>query len=196
MNLSLENDYKHILIFCYCISMAATTVAMDMYQLSDIANGLPQNFLVTETNARPDDEPEKQPANQDILSSIRYDFVSEDPVRETSSGGVFPRADLESTRYKDNQKALEAMLEIQRLAHPDMGLSYEWDYLILNNDSIYHLHASCVLSEDWFNKIASNLDERVALSANKHSSGIYCRCGGGCKQTDSRPDPGERSLVH
>lgn len=176
--------------------MAATTVAKDTHHLADIAKDLPQDFLVTETNARSDDELEKQPGNQDILSSIRYDFVSEDPVRETSRGGVFLKADLESTQYRDNQKALEAMQEIQRLAHPDMGLSYEWDYLILNDDSIYHLHASCVFSEDWFNKMANNLDERVALSGNKHASRIYCRCGGGCRQPGGPLDPQERSLAH
>ena len=175
---------KRILAVCFCIAIAASVSATDMPRLADIVNGLPQNFLVTETNITPDDELKKQPDSQDIVANIRYEFVSESPVRETGRGKIFLKADLRYTHYGDKQKALAAMQEIQSLAHPDMGLSYEWDYLILNTDSIYHLHASCVFSEDLFNKMASNLDERVAASGNKHSSTIHCRCGGGCRQPD------------
>ncbi len=184
MKSALKYNRKRILAVCFCISMAASVSAMGMPRLADIVSGLPQNFLVTEANVEPDDELKKQPENQDILKTIRYEYVSEDPVRQTDSGEIFLKADLRYTQYKDKQKALAAMQEIQSLAHPDMGLSYEWDYLILSTDSIYHLHASCVFSEDLFNKMASNLDERIAASGNEYASTIHCRCGGGCRQPD------------
>lgn len=180
----MKSANKLVLAACFCIGMAASVSAMDMLRLADIVNGLPQNFLVTETSVKSDDKLRKQPENQDIVTNIRYEFVSESPVRETGRGKIFLKADLRYTHYGDKQNALASMQEIQSLAHPDMGLSYEWDYLILNTDSIYHLHASCVFSEDLFNKMASNLDEHVAASGNKHSSTIHCRCGGGCRQPD------------
>ncbi len=180
----MKSAIKRFLAVCFCIGLVASVSAMDMPRLADIMSGLPQNFLVTETDVESADELKKQPENQDMLTNIRYDYVSEYPVRETGRGEIFLKADLRYTRYKDKQKALAAMEEIQSLAHPDMGLSYEWDYLILNTHSIYHLHASCVFSEDLFNKMASNLDERVTASGNKHSSTIHCRCGGGCRQPD------------
>lgn len=173
---------KRNLTVCFCIGIAVSATAMDMPRLADTMNGLPQKFLVTETNIKADDELKKQPANPDVVTNIRYEYVSESPVRETGQGKIFLKADLRYTRYKDKQKALAAMQEIQSLAHPDMGLSYEWDYLILNTDSLYHLHASCAFSEDLFNRMASNLDERLTATGNKHSSTIHCRCGGGCRQ--------------
>lgn len=149
---------------------------------ANIVKDLPQSYVITETHIGSSDEKTAQPADQqEVLGYVRFDYVSKDPVKETKRGGVFLKSSITRTQYLDQQSAGLAMQEKLKAAHPDMGLSYEWDYLVQSSDSIYHLHAGCVVSEQNFYNMAANLDELIARSNKGNIFSINCRCGGGCK---------------
>lgn len=76
------------------------------------------------------------------------------------------------------QAANTEMRQWQARAHPDMGLSYEWDHMVLKKDQLYHLHAGCVFSEENFSQMRRNLEEMIGMDVR--ATGLICRCGGGC----------------
>lgn len=147
--------------------------------LTDLMSSLPVKFLVTEHNLT-GAELELQPMTRGAGSITRYKYVSQSPIQETTGGRIFLKAEMLHIQYKDVQKASAAMLETKIRAHPDMGLSYAWDYLLLNKDSIYHLHASCLFSKDWFEQMTSALNKHLSSSGEVPAMSIFCRCGGGC----------------
>ena len=63
-----------------------------------------------------------------------------------------------------------------------MGLSYSWDYLLRQDNAIYHLHTGCVVSEDNFDIMVSNLRGTVLREREGESQALRCRCGGGCRE--------------
>jgi len=147
----------------------------------DLMTGLPVEFVV-ESNLLMDSEQESLSMGPGVSSITRYEYISKNPIQETGKRAVFLKADIRHIQYQDVQKATAAMLDLESRAHPDMGLSYEWDYLILDRESIYHLHASCVFSENWFEQMVNALNKQFDSSDLAYSAQIFCRCGGGCRQ--------------
>ncbi len=77
--------------------------------------------------------------------------------------------------------AAEALhTQIER-AHPDMGLTYAWDLVVLDGVRLHHLHAPCLFSEDSFDLMSANL---LKMINSPSDSVLRCRCGGGCRQTN------------
>ena len=139
---------------------------------SVILEGLPWEFKHTSTPLG--EKPEK------AETSIRYDFVSIKPLKKTARGAVYLKADLTVTSYKNSEAAAQALRNIQGKAHPDMGLSYAWDYLLLQEKRLNHLHSGCMISEENFDIMVHNLRKHIFQEGDVAHADLRCRCGGGC----------------
>lgn len=113
----------------------------------------------------------------------RYGYVSRSPLRDA----LYLRVELLVAAYPDDAQAAAALEDKRAQAHPDMGLSYAWDYLLAQGARLYHLHAGCELSEANFDRMAANL--RIALkdAADPLLGALRCRCGGGCAAAEDGP---------
>lgn len=151
------------------VQAASEDAAMDF---STVVNELPWKFKLSSTVI--DDE-------QQNAASTRYDYVSIEPLKKTSQGNVYLKVDLAVMEYNTAELASEELMGIKEKAHPDMGLSYAWDYLLLQGRSLYHLHTGCVVSEDNFDIMVSNLRKVVLQQGNDKAQALRCRCGGGCR---------------
>lgn len=153
-------------------SAAVETVAIDY---SAVVNELPWMFDI-DTEEITGYEQEGEPASR----TVRYDFVSKDPIKKTPGGGLYLKVDLNVTEYKQSASASNVWESLVEKAHPDMGLSYEWDHLIYKDRTIYHLHAACTFSEGSFDVMNFNLRSIVVPEQHNVAPTIHCRCGGGC----------------
>ncbi len=102
----------------------------------------------------------------------------------TGQPGVSLKITLEVGRYESNYDAEHAFAQALKKAHPDMGLSYGWDLILVRSKRFYHLHADCTLAEQYFNNMAGTLREITDMVDNHKPLLLYCRCGGGCKLTE------------
>ena len=89
---------------------------------------------------------------------------------------------LEVREHDSCKDAREAFFQIERDAHPDMGLSYGWDLVLTRDKRIYRLHADCTLAEHHFNTMVQKL--KLILPDNNNPKPLFCRCGGSCRATD------------
>ena len=115
-----------------------------------------------------------------VKESSRYEFVSREPIKKPPGGGLYLKADVTVTVYAEKSGALDAWKILISKAHPDMGLSYAWDHLILKEQSIYHLHAACTFSEENMDVMTFNFRSIVVPDQHNVAPTIHCRCGGGC----------------
>ena len=113
--------------------------------------------------------------------STRYQFVSTEPLARTAQQYTYLRVALTVTSYVSQERAVEDFKLIGEQAHPDMGLSYAWDYLLLDDRTLYHLHTGCSMSRDNFDIIVSNLWRAVLPEGDNEPRALRCRCGGGCR---------------
>ncbi len=132
-----------------------------------IVRGLPWQFIVTTEES-------------DLGRTIRYDYVSVEPVDGSQTTKTFLRASLVLTSFPMADLAASAFADVAESAHPDTGLSYAWDYLVLDGSRILDLHAECLFSEEEFTVISGNLTEWVGDDPDQV---IRCRCGDGCETT-------------
>jgi hypothetical protein len=91
---------------------------------------------------------------------------------------------LDIGEYKNNESATEDFSKIYEKAHPDMGLSYGWDLILVLDKRTYHLHADCTLAEKYFILMANTLKHIVDPFAKNPPQSFLCRCGDGCKLSD------------
>jgi hypothetical protein len=151
-----------------------------------IVAGLPWRFDVS-TTRRQAAEPladDKQPAS---AARITHQFVSAKPYRSTAQGLLFLRAELTLDQFDTPPQAEQAFTRIAAEAHPDMGLSYAWDHLILSDHSLLHLHASCAFSEPHFLQMVGELEKLAGPGEAGNTRALQCRCGGGCKALPMPP---------
>ena len=114
-------------------------------------------------------------------AQTRYDFVSAEPVRRDAQGALYLRADLTVSQFVEEGIAESRWRALQEKAHPDMGLSYAWDYLIFRGQAIYHLHAACSFSDRSFDTMVANLSAMFSRQEEAAEQTIRCNCGGGCR---------------
>jgi len=110
----------------------------------------------------------------------RISFASQEA---TKKGGVQLKMFLESSSYNSREATTDAFLQISNKAHPDMGITYGWDLILIQETRIYHLHADCTLSESNFMVMARALELIVSPSNNQKEPSLLCRCGGGCTKS-------------
>lgn len=92
---------------------------------------------------------------------------------------------LEVIAFASKKKAGEAFRDRYSMADPDMGLSYAWDFIAVQNMSLYHLHADCILAESNFISATDALTEILAAT-DRSDSAFFCRCGGPCRMLPQR----------
>ncbi len=109
--------------------------------------------------------------------TTRVLFVSNEPIESSGTGAVFLRASLETRTFDRPAHASETFSKRALDAHPDTGLTYAWDLLVLDGNQLHHLHAPCIFSEESFDIMSANLLEMISPTSG---SVLRCRCGGGC----------------
>jgi hypothetical protein len=155
-------------------------VPADSPDYSRIVSGLPYKFNTKVTKSAAIRIGEEL-VESGVATHEQVDFVSSRSLRKSAAGNLYLKASLEIFRYTDNTHAESAWQEIQQKAHPDMGLTYAWDYLVATENSLYHLHAGCTFSEENFSLMMAAMQELLVGNASDEKSEIVCRCGGGCR---------------
>jgi hypothetical protein len=155
---------------------AAETEPTPVLDPVQIVEGLPWTFEIGTIDASGEHD-----TSAAGVGSIRYDFTSTEPYNKTAQGKRFLRAELEITRYDSREVADAAYRRLLADAHPDMGLSYAWDRVILAAGALFHLHAGCTFSESSFGQMAGRLDALVRQPDDGAGDAFFCRCGGGCR---------------
>ena len=100
----------------------------------------------------------------------------------TAQGGIHLKMFLDTSIY-NARKATAAFSQVSNKADPDMGLTYAWDFITIQENRLYHLHADCSLSESNFMLMARTLERILGFSNNHKLPSLLCRCGGGCKKS-------------
>ncbi len=156
---------------------AAPSVDVGSGGYSEVMRGLPWEFKATANSM--------SAAEREGGYETRYDFVSVEPVGRDASGALYLRADLSVSEFGAAGIAESGWRALRQKAHPDMGLSYAWDYLIFRGQTIYHLHAACTFSDRSFDTMVGNLSAMLPQQENEAAPTIRCRCGGGCRGGDA-----------
>ena len=110
-------------------------------------------------------------------------LVSQEARSESEQPPVYLRARFTTMEYADTASAAEAFEEMAAEAHPDTGLSYAWDLVILNGRRLHHLHGDCTLSGAVFERMGENLRQLLRDAGAESFNVLECRCGGGCERT-------------
>ncbi len=134
-----------------------------------ITQGLPWKFSVSTEQSN-------------AAETTRTLFVSSEPLENSGGKTIFLRASLETRKFDQSAQAAEVFAEQAHDAHPDMGLTYAWDLLVLDGTQLHRLHAPCLFSEESFDTMSANLLEMISPAT---SQVLRCRCGGGCLQTNA-----------
>ncbi len=114
--------------------------------------------------------------------TVRTMFVSSEPIDKPGTQAVFLRASLMTSTFDQPALAAEAFAKQAHDAHPDTGLTYAWDLLVLDGAQLHHLHAPCLFSQESFDTMSVNL---LGMISPASSQVLRCRCGGGCRQTNA-----------
>lgn len=122
----------------------------------------------------------------DAIEIIRFDYISDEPYRQTKAGKLFLKFSLTAILFKDQITAETQFRKISHKAHPDIGMSYEWDHLFLKETTLYHLHLPCIFSETTTNQISTALEKILPTSNSPIRYSMKCRCGGGCSEIKSK----------
>jgi len=107
---------------------------------------------------------------------------SENPVSIGARGPVYLRIKLTTEEFESSEEARSGLERIMKMADPDTGLSYAWDYLLAHGEFLYHLHADCLLAEEGFEQVVKQLNTAVQPQDEAADPSETCRCGGGCSE--------------
>lgn len=122
---------------------------------------------------------------QENLINCRTDhFISINPINKDGiNKKTFKRFKFSVFDYTDNKIAELNYHALLSSAHPDMGLSYSWDFVILIDSKLYWLNAGCLYSSDNWQTLKNSFIASVDKSINNNSFLTYfnCRCGSGCQ---------------
>lgn len=118
----------------------------------------------------------------DGVKVIRFKYISTQPLSRKTEKKSYFKFLLTVTRFKEQSQAEYQFRSMEQKAHPDMGLSYEWDLLFVKQNLLYHLNAPCTVSEATFNDLGITLVKMVHHGKGTDFLSMSCRCGGGCKK--------------
>ena len=149
------------------------TVDVAASDYSELMQGLPWEFKRNSSSITAEEG--------DASAEIRWEFVSAKPVRMSAGGSLYLRADLTVSEFGKAGVAESRWQALLEKAHPDMGLSYAWDYLIFRGQVIYRLHADCTFSDSGFDSMIANLKAMLPQEDIEKAQTIRCSCGGGCR---------------
>jgi hypothetical protein len=126
---------------------------------------------------------------QELLRCSRYSFKSKKPLHEKKGEGkTYLRFDLTVYEYETPKAALNIFQSLFASSDVDMGLTYAWDYVLLQDSGVYWLHAACLYSENNWNTIRTLLEQAVCGKEKTKDllNRFECRCGLGCKKMTVR----------
>ena len=109
-------------------------------------------------------------------------FKSIEPINNTNNNKTFKRFKFSVFEYMNKEIAEINYHSLLSGSHPDMGLTYSWDLVILIDSKLYWLNADCLFSNDnweilknaFIASVNKNIDENTLLTY------FSCRCGSGC----------------
>ncbi len=113
-------------------------------------------------------------------------FQSTRPVSKDARGKTWLRFHLERRDFADPVAARAAFQQLAANADPNTGLSYAWDYVLLDGPSTWHLSAPCLYSRANVEILEKNLAAEV-LGSRPPAATLRCTCGSGCDRMDSVP---------
>lgn len=179
----------HLLVFLVlgfmvlspCLNAAGESLHSDDNQgMNNIVRGLPWTFSCSIEKGG-----EGQfPGVENIVRPVdqtRYQFRSRSPIKEDSGGGTYLNITLRVGTYREREEAQAVFQAIGRHAHPDTGLTYQWDLVALHGVKIYYLHADCLLSREHFYVLSEELIQQIGVAGGPDVQLMTCRCGGGCR---------------
>ncbi len=149
-------------------AIPTTELVQKHFSPETVTQGLPWEFSISTEQTEAD-------------NTTRTLFVSSDPIENSGTRNVFLRASLETRTFDRPAQASEAFAEQAHDAHPDTGLTYAWDLLVLDGARLHHLHAPCLFSGESFDIMSANLLEMISPTSRQV---LRCRCGGGCTITE------------
>ena len=145
-----------------------------------IVDSLPWSFNLTKEDLTEKGFPYLDTANPpDSLTGYR--FVSRNPIQQGNSGGTYLRISVYTGRFIDSKEARDQFHHIKNRADPNIGLSYQWDFVSQSGPFIYHIHAECLLVEEHFLNLTQALTAIIAPDESSRLDQMHCRCGGGCQ---------------
>jgi len=112
---------------------------------------------------------------------FKFNYVSTRPYRKDKNGEIYLKFSLTVTIFKEQAQAISWLKNVAQKAHPDMGITYEWDLFFVKKSTLYHLHMPCIFSEANVNLLSTTLEKMVQDQGITDLSQLKCRCGGGCK---------------
>ena len=110
-----------------------------------------------------------------------YRFISSNPLQQGNSRGTYLRISFYSGRFADSIEARAQFQHIMKTADPNIGLSYQWDFVSQSGPFIYHIHAECLLAEEHFLSLTQALSAMITPDESSRLDQMHCRCGGGCQ---------------
>lgn len=121
---------------------------------------------------------------QDNLINCRtYHFTSINPInKDAINKKTYKRFMFSVFEYSDGKVAKLNYHSLLSSSHPDMGLSYSWDFITLIDSKLYWLNAGCLFSYDnW--QVLKNSFKKSVIKKNDDTFQTYfkCRCGSGCQ---------------
>lgn len=150
------------------VAIPTAELFQERYSPETITQGLPWKFSVSTEQTETD-------------NTTRTLFVSEEPVEDSGGKTVSLSAFLETQTFDRPEQAAGVFAKQADNAHPDTGLTYAWDLLVLDGAHLHHLHAPCLFSEESFNTMSANLRKMISPASRQT---LRCRCGGGCAVTN------------
>jgi hypothetical protein len=117
-----------------------------------------------------------------LTEKQKYLFRSKKPISKNADGSsIYLRFSLMVLTYQKKAHAKTAYGALFKECHPDTGLTYAWDAVVLADKRLMWLHAPCLLSEANWLKLSKRLEEDPLLAEAATGRIFECRCGSGCR---------------
>ena len=88
-------------------------------------------------------------------------------------GDAYPRFSIRKMIFADEAGAQAAVAALHAKADPNTGLTYTWDYVVSQGDTVFWLSAPCTYGEPRFSALVGRITETSGAK-------MLCRCGLGC----------------
>lgn len=116
--------------------------------------------------------------HNDLNSCATYSFKS-----TKAANKIYKRFKFSVFEYTNKELAEINFKSLLSSSHPDMGLTYSWDFVILIDAKLYWLNAGCIFSNEAWEIIKNAFKDSMHNNNEEDNSlkSFNCRCGSGCK---------------
>ena len=121
--------------------------------------------------------------NIDLNNTKTYLFTSREPIRRSNKSNTYQRFTLTVMTYNHSSSAKTAFTTLFTSSDPNIGLSYAWDYIVNVGTNVFWLNATCLLSNQNWQKLKTRLQQRILPENNEQQHEAFeCYCGQRCRQ--------------